>query len=354
MSNLVEARRNFQNGLGVDIPWTNIVERNGAFTFDEVLLVPQAPTHIESRSHVNTSVQFGPYTLQVPIISAPMDTVTGEEMVRAMHACGGIGALPRPNESNLSNILDICYRLSTERIPCLYSVGLKNGVQHAEQLKDRGAQFVLLDTAHGGMQSVVNLAHELLHLDLMVVVGNIATYQQAEFYRQEGINIARVGIGPGSACETREVAGVGFPQLTAVLATTETGIYVIADGGIKKPADAAKAIGAGAEVIMLGGVLAGTNETPGKVVNGKKEYRGQASTEYMNDNGIDSSNRVAEGVSTQVAAKGPVADIIKQIEGGIRSAMSYSDAITIAEFHKKARFVYAPHAHEENRAHILK
>ncbi len=135
------------------------------------------------------------------------------------------------------------------------------------------------------------------------------------------------------------MAGTGFPQLSAIFETSESGIFVIADGGIRHPGDAAKALAAGAKMVMLGTMFAGTEETPGEVINGMKSFRGQASEEYMRDNGVEVDGfRAAEGVTTQVMAKGSVAHVIDEITGGIRSAMSYTGAKNLDEFRRKSVF----------------
>src|SRR5262249_17638715 len=160
-------------------------------------------------------------------------------------------------------------------IACLYVVGLKNGLEDAKAYAKAGAKMLLIDVAHGGMQQVIDLAKKIKKATkLTLVAGNIVSYEQAKAYKGAGIDIARVGVGPGSVCITRMVAGTGFPQLSAVMETTSAGIPTIADGGIKYPGDFAKAIAAGAIVAMAGGILAGTEETPGEVIRGQKTYRG--------------------------------------------------------------------------------
>lgn len=342
------ARECFQDPLGNPVPWDEIIRRHGHLTFDQVLIPPLSNTNIESRHSVDTSIMFGPYKLDAPFISAPMDTVTGEQMARAMHKAGGIAALPRPYPRTLSTTLDICRRLNDEEIPCVYSVGLNGGLDQAKELQQQGAQIILIDTAHGGQARVIQLAHEILRLNLHVVVGNIATYQQAKWYNDEGIHIARVGIGGGSVCDTRNVTGVGIPQFTAVLATQEAGISVIADGGIRFASDVAKALGAGAELVMVGRVLAGTLETPGDVINGKKKYRGQASGEYMQDYDIQ-TQAVAEGISTEVPALDLSAiDVINNLNRSLKSTMSYVGATNIGEFHENVKFIFCPQVTHEN------
>ncbi len=333
------------------ISWTDATERYGAMTYDDVLIRQECFTEVASRKDIDTQTQFGPYVLSKPIVTAPMDTISGEAMIREMHRLGGIGSLPR---GDMQTNLALCESFSSNGVPCLYSVGLKNGMDDARQYKERGAKMILIDIAHGGMADVQRLAGEMKNqLDLWVVAGNITTYEQAEMYKKYGIDIARVGVGGGSACSTRLKTGVGFPQLSALFETTESGIYVIADGGIRQPADAAKAL-AIAPMVMIGGMFAGTEETPGVVHDGHKIFRGQASAEYMADNKIAQNQfRTDEGITHQVPARGPVVHVIDDIMGGVRSAMSYVGAHNFEEYREKAKFILiSPATQAENRPHI--
>jgi IMP dehydrogenase len=205
------------------------------------------------------------------------------------------------------------------------------------------------------MSSVQSIAGEIKNrLGLWVVAGNITTYEQAETYKKLGVDIARVGVGGGSSCTTRLKTGVGFPQLSAIFETTETGIYVIADGGIKQPADLSKAIAAGAKMGMIGGMFAGTEETPGEVINGEKIFRGQASTSYMKDNQVvKNGHRTDEGIAISVPAKGTVVHVVDDLIGGLKSAMSYTGARNIDEFQERSKFVkISPSTVYENKPHI--
>lgn len=336
--NIFEVSKLFYRSLGTNETWPNIsIFHPASLTFDDVLLVPQN-SKVSSRKEIDTSVQFGPYTLEKPLITAPMDTISGEKMIRELGRLGAIGTLPR---GDLKERLEICERLTNDNIPCLYAVGLKNAYEEANELKSKGAKVILLDVAHGGMEKVVEMGRKIKEeLGLYVVAGNIVTFDQAKSYKENKIDYARVGVGPGGLCITRLVAGSGFPQLSAILEATESGINVIADGGIRKPADFAKAIASGASVVMMGSIFSGTNETPGDVIEGdKKNVRGQASLEYMKDNGVENGEfRSAEGVSIEVPLKGPVENVINDLMGGLRSAMSYAGAQTIKEFQEKAVF----------------
>lgn len=344
----------FYKALGKIEVWPEISGANPCeITYDDVLLVPQADTKIVSRQLPDISVKLGPYQLTKPIIAAPMDTICGEKMIRLMHKMGGVGTLPR---GDLKKNGRLCRQFSKEKINCVYAIGLRDYSAQAKAFKQWGAKVVLLDVAHGGMQRVIQAAREIKKkFNLTVIAGNIASYVQAIEYKKAGLEIARVGVGPGGLCITRLVAGAGVPQMAAVLETAESGLQIIADGGIRKPADMAKAIAAGADLVMIGSLLAGTEETPGETIGGKKKARGQASADYMKDNGVEMGEfRAAEGIYTMVEVKGSATQVINDLAAGLRSAMTYTGAKDIAEFQEKAQFVLVSKATiRENQAHIM-
>lgn len=329
--------KTFYKSLGEKEIWPNLTGINPAsLTYDDVLLVPQN-SDVISREVVDTSVEFGPYKLSKPLMTAPMDTISGEKMIIELARLGAIGVLPR---GKIKQRLEICKRLSQKNIPAVYAVGLKNGFNEAKLLKTSGAEIILVDVAHGGMESVRELAVRIKQeLKLWVIAGNIVTYEEAVTYRKSNIDIARVGVGPGGTCITRLIAGSGYPQLSAIFETISAKIPVIADGGIKKPGDFAKAIAAGATMAMLGSLFAGYDETPATVRNGMKIVRGQASVSYMKDNGVSTGEfRTAEGITLEVPVKGPVENLINELMGGLRSAMTYAGAKDLRDFQKKAMF----------------
>lgn len=344
----------FYQGLGKTKTWPDLPGISPAsLTYDDVLLVPQLAESVTSRSEVDVSVKFGPFELTKPIVTAPMDTIVSERMMRLVAEAGGLGFFPR---GPIKQVAAICKKLTTDGVIGVYAVGLKHALEDAKLLKKAGAQMILVDVAHGGMAQVIEVAKDIRKkLNLFVIAGNIVSFKQAQAYRRAGIDLARVGVGPGGLCSTRLVAGAGFPQLSAILETTSTGIDVIADGGIRKPADAAKALAAGAKVIMIGSLLGGTEETPGEVTAGKKKVRGQASEDFMQDQGLATGEfRAAEGIDTSVPARGSAIHVINELAAGIRSAMSYTDAGNLSEFRKKAQFVLVSESTRfENTPHIL-
>ncbi|HEV7228023.1 IMP dehydrogenase [Brevundimonas sp.] len=232
-----------------------------------------------------------------------------------------------------------------------------SGFERAMALADAGADVVVIDTAHGHSAQVARVVERIKRENnrLQIVAGNIATYDAARALIDAGADAVKVGIGPGSICTTRIVAGVGVPQLTAILeaarAAKDSGAPVIADGGIKYSGDLAKAIAAGASVAMMGSMFAGTDESPGEVFlyqgRSYKSYRGMGSVGAMGAGSADryfqkeveTQKLVPEGIEGQTPYKGPIAPVLHQMVGGLRAAMGYVGAGTIPELQERARFV---------------
>jgi IMP dehydrogenase len=243
------------------------------------------------------------------------------------------------------------------RVAAATTVGEK-GFDRSGQLIDAGVDLLVVDTAHGHSRAVLDSVTRIKRLSnaVQVVAGNIATSEGAQALIDAGADAIKVGIGPGSICTTRVVAGVGVPQLTAILDAVEvarkTGTPVIADGGIKYSGDLAKALAAGAACAMVGSLLAGTDESPGEVFlyqgRSYKTYRGMGSVgamargsadRYFQQDIKDTLKLVPEGVEGQVPYKGAAATVLHQLTGGLRAAMGYVGARTLAEFQDKAQFV---------------
>jgi IMP dehydrogenase len=243
------------------------------------------------------------------------------------------------------------------RVAAATSVG-DAGYARSERLIEAGADLVVVDTAHGHSKRVLEAVTRIKRLSnaVQVVAGNIATAEGAKALIDAGADSIKVGIGPGSICTTRIVAGVGVPQLTAIMDAVEvagkSNTPVIADGGIKYSGDLAKAVAAGANCAMVGSLLAGTDETPGEVFlyqgRSYKSYRGMGSVgamargsadRYFQQEINDTLKLVPEGIEGQVPYKGPVANVLHQLVGGLRAAMGYVGAKNLAEFHEKAEFV---------------
>jgi len=334
------------------------------YTFDDILITP-AYSDIESRQEIDTSVTFLGLPLKVPIISANMDYITGTKMIIAMHNLGALGILHR--FAPWDDQIKMMQELYTKSIPIIFSVGIRDIKESLDHIKyivqDLAIPIhgVCIDVAHGHHQKVASLIEMIKGSvdesisSLKVIAGNIATIDGVDFLYQSGADAVKVGIGAGSVCTTRTIAGVGVPQLSAILECAafaeESNIPIIADGGIRHSGDVAKAIAAGANVVMIGNLFAGTEETPGETffLNNKqfKRYRGQASF------GSNGDRYVKEGIDGVVPAKGPVAPILGQIQAGLRSSMSYVGARTIDEFQIKAKFVeVSSHTLMENSTRV--
>lgn len=323
-------------------------------TFDDVLLVPAwsevLPREVSLKSKFTRNI-----SVELPIVSAAMDTVTEAPMATALAKEGGIGVIHK----NMS-IEDQAAQVAQVRVQGLMvaaALGITGDVlDRAAALKEAGVDAVVLDSAHGHSRGVVKALRKVKAAfpDLDVVVGNVATAQATKCLIENGADAVKVGIGPGSICTTRVVAGVGVPQLTAIFdcakAAEGSGVPIIADGGLRYSGDLVKAFAAGADCVMCGSMFAGTAEAPGEIFedfkNGKKFkiYRGMGSIDAMEAGSKDryfqtgAMKLVPEGIVGRVPFKGPVGDVIYQLTGGLRSGMGYCGARDLEEL-KKASFV---------------
>jgi len=237
------------------------------------------------------------------------------------------------------------------------SVG-DDGFERAEALIDAGVDFLVVDTAHGHSRGVLDTIARIKkqYPNVQISGGNVATGDGTRALADAGADVVKVGIGPGSICTTRIVAGVGVPQLTAIMdavkVAKEVGVSIIADGGIKTSGDIAKAMAAGANAVMVGSLLAGTEDAPGEVFlhHGRsyKSYRGMGSLgamsrgsadRYFQEDVTDNLKLVPEGIEGQVPYKGPTGNMIHQLVGGLKAAMGYTGSASISDFHKNAEFV---------------
>ncbi|WP_395387398.1 IMP dehydrogenase [Pediococcus parvulus] len=347
-------------------------------TFDDVLLIP-AESHVLP-NETDLSVQLADnIKLNVPIISAGMDTVTESAMAIAMSRQGGMGVIHKNMsiEDQATQVLEVKAAGKADEKKYLHAssdeagrplvaaaVGVTSDTfDRANALLQAGADAIVIDTAHGHSAGVLRKIAEIRENfpDATLIAGNVATGEGTKALFDAGVDVVKVGIGPGSICTTRVVAGVGVPQITAIYdAATVARVYgkhIIADGGIKYSGDIVKALAAGGNAVMLGSMLSGTDETPGEVIedNGKKykSYRGMGSLSAMSNGsadryfqgGVNEANKlVPEGIEARVEYKGSVEDIIFQMVGGLRSGMGYVGAPTIEALTENAQFIQITNA----------
>jgi len=317
---------------------------NEALAFDDILLVPQHSS-IASRKNVSLRSDIGKIVLETPIIAAPMDTVCETEMAVKIAQLGGLGVLHRymPVEAQAKMLQDVLALGSTAFV----SIGATGSfLEDARALVKAGANAILVDTANGHSDYAINAVKALRQefgSDIHIMSGNIATADGYARLAEAGTDSVRVGIGGGSVCTTRVVSGHGVPTLASILDIRSVFPYgdgpaIVADGGIRNSGDAAKALAAGANAVMLGGALAGTDESPGEIIEGnRKLFRGMASYEAQKD-GRGSVSGV-EGISTTVPCKGPVEHVINDFKSGIASAMSYTGVDNLKDFAYNSMYI---------------
>ena len=327
-----------------------------ALTFDDVLLLPRYSSIVPAKTNITTNLSNN-INLKIPFISSAMDTVTESKMAIAMASNGGIGVIHR--NLDIKKQCNEIKKVKKIRMKVGAAIGTsKKEITRAKNLIDSGTDMIVIDTAHGHSKNVLTMLNKLKKFSdrVTICVGNIATGEAAKHLYDSGADILKVGIGPGSICTTRMVAGIGVPQITALLnvkkAIRKKKIRIISDGGIKFSGDIIKAIAAGADAIMMGSIFAGTKESPGKTFKLKnklyKFYRGMgsigamssgSSERYFQKKQKDKSKFVPEGVESRVLYKGEVSKIIYQMQGGLRSSMGYIGAHTLKDVIKKSKFI---------------
>ena len=328
-----------------------------ALTFDDVTLAPNYSEILPSQ--VNTSINLTPkLNINIPLLSSAMDTVTESPMGIALARAGGIGIIHR-NLTIYEQIKEI-RKVKSKKLLVGAAVGAsEKEFIRAKKLLKENLDIIVIDTAHGHTKKVADIIKKIKKLrpkNTAICAGNIATTEAAKFLVKLGVDIIKVGIGPGSICTTRLVAGIGVPQLSAIL-NVKKGIgksktTLIADGGIKFSGDIAKALAAGADAVMIGSLFAGTDQAPGKKIKKKgklyKYFRGMGSIGAMNkgsadryfqSNQKDTSKYVAEGVEGYIKYRGSVDKIIYNLIGGLKSSMGYLGAKKVTELRKNPKFV---------------
>ena len=320
-----------------------------AFTYDDILLVPSY-NHWESRKVVDISMacKRDMLRLDLPVMTANMDTITETAMADFIGAKGGIGVLHR-----FMSIEDNVRIFKACRHPAFVSIGCtEKDLERAEALRDAGAERFCVDVAHAHARYVgktIKQIRDMFGEELCLMAGNVATYAGADYLASCGVDIIKVGIGGGSVCTTRIKTGFGVPNLTAIRNCARVDRSIVADGGIRYAGDIVKALAFGADFVMIGSMLAGTRPTPGEVMvrtgaNGKEErfktYRGMASSEVQQDyHGGVAEWKTAEGIATEVPYREDEDAIIADIVGGLRSGLTYGGASTITELQRKLDYI---------------
>jgi len=327
-----------------------------ALTFDDILMLPRYSSTLPTDTNISLNLTKK-IKLKVPFLSSAMDTVTESKMAIAMAEAGGIGIIHR--NLKIREQSKELIKVKKKNLIVGAAIGTnKEDIERAKSLIANGVDLIVIDTAHGHSEKVLKVLSKLkkTNIKIPICVGNIATGEAAKKLFNAGADIIKVGIGPGSICTTRMVAGIGVPQISAIMdvkkALNKKKIKIISDGGIKFSGDIAKALAAGADAIMMGSIFAGTDESPGKKYKFKgkiyKQYRGMGSigamssgsaTRYFQKNYKDKSKFVPEGVEGRVEYKGNVSKIIYQLQGGLRSSMGYIGAKKLNEIIKKAKFI---------------
>ena len=328
-----------------------------ALTFDDVTLAPKYSEILPSETDTSVSLTKN-LKLKIPLLSSAMDTVTEARMAIAIAKSGGIGVIHR-NLDVKKQLLEI-KKVKKQKLLVGAAVGAApTEFTRAKEIIKEGVDLIVVDTAHGHTKKVAEIIKYIKKIKtkkIAICAGNIATPEAAKFLVKLGVDMVKIGIGPGSICTTRLVAGIGVPQLSAILAVRNglrnSKVKIISDGGIKYSGDLAKAFAAGADAVMIGSLLAGTQETPGKLVkkNGQlyKSFRGMGSVGAMNKGSADryyqkkqkdSSKYVPEGVEGFVKYKGEVKSVIYKLIGGLKSSMGYLGSKNIIKLRNKPQFV---------------
>ena len=328
-----------------------------ALTFDDVTLVPKYSEILPSE--VDTSIKLtSTLKLKTPLLSSAMDTVTESKMAISIARAGGLGIIHR--NLDIKNQIREIKKVKKQKLIVGAAVGAgPNEFKRAQAILKENLDMIVVDTAHGHTKKVseiIKFIKKIKGKRTALCAGNIATPEAARFLLKLGVDIIKVGIGPGSICTTRLVAGIGVPQLSAILSVRNgiknKKVKIISDGGIKYSGDLAKAFAAGADAVMIGSLFAGTDEAPGKIIKkgGKlfKSFRGMGSVGAMNKGSADryfqskqkdSSKYVPEGVEGLAKYKGKVDIIIFKLVGGLRSSMGYLGSKQIKYLRNKPQFV---------------
>ena len=333
-------------------------------SYDDVLLSPKY-SDIRSRSEIDISSNLGHgIKLNLPIMSAPMDTISETPMAIEMSKRGGVAIIHRyVSIERQARMIRMAHDLAKDKLMVGAAIGVSDDyLERAKAAVEAGASFLCVDVAHGHhilmKESLASLRHKFAD-DIHIMAGNVATLEGVNDLSDWGADSVRCNIGGGSICSTRIQTGHGRPGLQTILdcAKTDRNVKIIADGGIRNSGDIVKALAAGADAVMCGSLLAGTDETPGKILEEKdgtrwKVYRGMASKEaQINWRGRYASH---EGVSATIPYRGAVKYVLEDLERGIRSGFSYSGARSLTDLYAKAEFVEQTNSGiSESHTHII-
>ena len=326
----------------------DLLKSNVSLCFDDILLVPQY-SELESRSTPTLKVRLGHLNLDAPIVSAPMDSITGLDMLVDMAEAGGLGILTRFIDGQnlrfmcdlygLENVVESLLhvkiiteaKLKVGNLPVGCAIGIKDGVkEHSQAVLEAGCDVICLDVAHGDHQKMYQAIEQVAKLkdrySFSLMAGNVCTPSAARRFEECGVDIIKVGIGPGAACTTRRVTGFGMPQLTAILKCKEAvkKAHILSDGGLRTTGDMIKAMWAGADACMSGYMLAGTSATPD--IDNNKMYRGMSSRTVHQRRDV-----AAEGIDMKVHYQGKTSVKLDEYKQGLQSGLAMAGALNFEE-----------------------
>lgn len=336
------------------------------YSYGDVLIIPKYNKVISRRDVEFKTKVTRNYEIDMPLIAANMDSICDSKMAIALGKLGGLGVIHR--FMTIEEQAQEVEKVKQENLIAAAAIGVKDAKERTQSLVNSGVNILVIDLAHGHSKyagkTLDYLKEHYPKIDIMA--GNIATKDGAEYFLSKGADAIKIGIGPGALCTTRLMTGAGVPQITAIMdvyEATKGEIPICADAGIKNPGDVVKALGAGANTVMCGFIFAGTEETPGKIIekNGRKfkQYIGSASYEVSMKN-LELNNEKNDVISVEgekiiVPFKGPIQPIVKKFLGSLASGMTYIGAKKMINIIGKADFIEMTSAgQEESRAHGIK
>jgi len=326
------------------------------YSYNDVLIVPKY-NKVRSRKDVNLKTKVTRnYSIDIPFVVANMDTTCESKMAIAIGKLGGLGIIHQ--FMSIEEEVEEVKKVKAENLLCAAAIGIKDVEERAKALVEAGVNIIVIDLAHGHSKYAGKTLDYLkeTYPQIDIIAGNVATKDAAEYFLSKGADAIKVGVGPGTMCKTRIQTGAGVPQVTAIMDVYEAvkgEIPICADGGIKNPGDVTKALGAGASTIMSGYLFAGTEESPGELIEKEGEkyklYRGSATFEVSMKkakiHGEENKKVISiEGEQTLIPYKGPIKEYLEPFLGGLRSGMTYMGADNMTKLIGKADFIEISHA----------